>query len=400
MPCAAKSTAQTVPALFRCAGCCGEIWHLVARLVSSVARPSASAALVPLLLTLALPPIAQAGSAVAVAPVAPPVARTPVPQDDAYILGPGDGLELKFFGASELSGPLELLSDGTASLPLLGPVRLHGLTLVQASRWLEALYRRQLLRPELQLNLMRPRPLRVALVGEVERPGLYTLTRSETSTTEAKVSISGLPTLVDAIQKAGGVTPLANLRGVVLLRRLPGEAVAFKWVRLDLLALVREGDQLQNPLLFDGDTIRIETASEPVAEVIELAATTLSPDTIKVYVVGEVEKPGTLPLPANTPLVQAVLAAGGPRSWRANRGNVELVRINRNGTATRERFALNLSQGVSNKANPPLRDGDTVVVNRNGFAVASDALTAVGGPLTSAANIFALIRLLGDNNGN
>ena len=323
-----------------------------------------------------------------------------MPQEDAYILGPGDGLELKFFGAGELSGPLEVLSDGTASLPLLGPVRLYGLTLAQASRWLEALYRRQLLRPELQLNLIRPRPLRVALVGEVERPGLYTLTTSEMSATQAKVSISGLPTLVDAIQKAGGVTPLANLRGVVLQRRLPGEAVAFKRVRLDLLALVREGDQLQNPLLFDGDTIRIETASEPVAEVIELAATTLSPDTITVNVVGEVEKPGRLALPANTPLVQAVLAAGGPRSWRANRGSVELVRINRNGTASRERFGLNFSQGVSNSANPPLRDGDTVLVNRSGFAVASDALTAVGGPLTSAANIFALIKLLGDNNGN
>ena len=323
-----------------------------------------------------------------------------VAQDDAYILGPGDGLELKFFAASELSGPVEVLSDGTASLPLLGPVRLTGLTLAQSSRWLETLYRKQLLRPDLQLSLVRPRPLRVALVGEVERPGLYTLTTSEASQTEAKVSISGLPTLVDAIQKAGGITPLANLRAVVLQRRLPGETVSFKRARLDLLALVREGDQLQNPLLFDGDTIRIERADEPVKEVIELAATTLSPDTIKVNVVGEVERPGPVDLPANTPLVQAVLAAGGPKSWRANRGSVELVRINRNGTASRERFALDFSQGVSNSKNPPLRDGDTLMVNRSGFAVASDAITAVGGPLTSAANIFALIRLLGTNNNN
>jgi polysaccharide export outer membrane protein len=118
---------------------------------------------------------------------------------------------------------------------------------------------------------------------------------------------------------------------------------------------------------------------------------------MNVNVIGEVERPGAVELPANTPLIQAVLAAGGPKGWRASRGSVELVRINRNGSVTRERFQLNLSQGASSTANPPLRNGDTVVVNRSGFAVASDALTAVGAPLTSVANIFALIRLLGTN---
>ena len=76
----------------------------------------------------------------------------PVSQDDAYVLGPGDGLQLRFFGATELSGPVEVLSDGNVSLPLLGPVRLTGLTLPQANQWLELIYKKQLLRPELQLS--------------------------------------------------------------------------------------------------------------------------------------------------------------------------------------------------------------------------------------------------------
>jgi len=97
-------------------------------------------------------------------------------------------------------------------------------------------------------------------------------------------------------------------------------------------------------------------------------------------------------------LVQAVMAAGGLATWRGNKSNVELVRINRNGSATRERFTLNLSQGASNVRNPPLRDGDTVIVNRTGLAVASDALNAVGQPLTSVANVFTLIRLLNNTN--
>nr|WP_254996887.1 polysaccharide biosynthesis/export family protein [Cyanobium sp. Maggiore-St4-Cus] len=342
-----------------------------------------------------LPSAAKAVEASAAVALTQPVAQSvPVSQEDAYVLGPGDGLQLRFFGATELSGPVEVLSDGNVSLPLLGPVRLTGLTLPQANQWLELIYKKQLLRPELQLSLVRPRPLRVALVGEVERPGLYTLTSTEQSQTEAKVSISGLPTLVDAIQKAGGITPLANLREVTLQRRLPGEPLRYKRTSVNLLALVQQGDQQQNPILFDGDTIRIDQASEPVAEAIELASTTLSPDTIKVNVIGEVLSPGTLPLPANTPLVQAVLAAGGPQTWRASKGNVELVRINRNGTATRQRFQLNLSQGASNTKNPPLRDGDTVVVNRSGMAVASDAIGAVSTPLTGLVSILALVDLI------
>jgi polysaccharide export outer membrane protein len=174
--------------------------------------------------------------------------------------------------------------------------------------------------------------------------------------------------------------------------------VRYKRAKLDLLALVQQGDQLQNPVLFDGDTIRIERAPEPVAEAIELASTTLSPDAITVNVVGEVERPGPVTLKANTPLVQAVLAAGGPKSWRANQGHVELVRINRNGTATRQNFALNLSQGASNSTNPPLREADTVLVRRSGLAVASDGIMAIGQPLTSLASILALIQLVNNNN--
>jgi polysaccharide export outer membrane protein len=363
-------------------------------------------ALPPVLATVPLQARAASGPVVAqfqmvaqAVPVGPTPAGLATLQDDSYLLGPGDGLDLKLFDAPEFSGALEVLNDGTVSLPLIGSVRLTGLSLSQVNLWLTSLYRKQLLRPELQLRVVKPRPIRVALVGEVERPGLYSLTTSETTQTEGgpSITVSGLPTVVDAIQKAGGITQLADLRQVVLQRRLPGDRPTYKQARLNLLALVLEGDQQQNPFLFDGDTIRIVQAAEPSAEAVELAAANLSPQQIQVNVIGEVLRPGAVQLQANTPLVQAVLAAGGPQSWRASTGNVELVRINRNGTATRQRFALNLSQGASNTKNPPLRDGDTVVVNRSGMAVASDAIGAVSTPLTGLVNILALVDLINKN---
>lgn len=321
-------------------------------------------------------------------------------QDDVYIIGPGDVLDLKLFDAPELSGPLEVLNDGSVALPLVGSVVLSGLTLQQASSWSQQLLADQLLRPELQLQVVRPRPIRVSVVGAVERPGLYSLTTTESVQTEGgpTTSISGLPTVVDVIQKAGGITQQANLREVQLQRRLPGTPARFKRARLNLLDLVLEGDQLQNPFLFDGDTIKIERAEEVPAEAIALASVNLSPKVIEVNVIGEVNSPGRLELMANTPLVQAILASGGLKDWRANGGNVELVRINRNGTATLKRFRFDMSQGASNQANPPLRQGDTVRVGRSLLAKGSDAIGAVSEPVSGLVTVYSLFRLINTSN--
>ena len=235
-----------------------------------------------------------------------------VVQDDAYIIGPGDVLDLKFFDSVELSGKLTVLNDGTIQLPLVGSQRLSGLTLQQATKRVEELMGTELLRPDLQLQVASPRPIRVALVGQVERPGIYSLTANEVVQAQGApaTTLNGLPTLVDAIQKAGGITSQANMREVLLQRRLPGTESQFRYkqARLDLLDLVISGNQTQNPFLFDGDTIRISEVEETPEGAIELAAVNLSPQVISVNVIGEVEKPGRVELQANTPLVQAVLA--------------------------------------------------------------------------------------------
>ena len=328
-------------------------------------------------------------------------------QEDIYILGPGDQINLRFLtstatsgaaGNDLLSGALDILPDGTASLPLIGSVRLTGLTLSQATLWLQALYKPQLLRPELQLNLIRPRPLRIAILGEVERPGIYTLTTTETSATQANVSITGMPTAVDAIQKAGGVTNQADLTKVNLRRLMPGNQLQYRQTNLDLLDLIRDGDLTQNPLLFDGDTIRIAKATETVPEAIELASTTLSPKEITVYMVGEVFKPGPVLVAANTPLVQAVLAAGGANANRANQKQVQLVRINRNGSIMHKDYSIDLKAGASNASNPPLRDRDAIVVGRSTYAKIADAIDAIGTPLSGAANMLSLWQILRNSN--
>ncbi|WP_240307714.1 SLBB domain-containing protein [Synechococcus sp. RS9917] len=181
---------------------------------------------------------------------------------------------------------------------------------------------------------------------------------------------------------------------MLLRRRLPGDQLLYKQAKLDLLALVLEGVQSQNPYLFDGDTLILKPAEEVPEEAVELASVNLSPQVIQVNVIGEVETPGLLRLQANTPLVQAILAAGGPKAWRASKGNVELVRINRNGSATLKEFEIDLNQGASNQKNPPLRDGDTVRVKRSALARTSDAINAISQPVSGLVTIWSLFRLI------
>ncbi|MFM7362478.1 MAG: SLBB domain-containing protein [Cyanobium sp.] len=295
---------------------------------------------------------------------------------DLYVLGPGDALQLSFLDptARELGGGFGILADGTTTLPLIGTVQLNGLTIGQATRWLTSLYARQLVRPQLTLSLTTPRPVKVTVLGEVERPGLYPL--------------SSFSTPVSAIQTAGGVTLNADIRRVQL-RRLAGPDGSQKQTLLDLAQVFQVGNQRQNPILFDGDTLIVgRTDNPPSDEVLQLGATNLAPASINVTIIGEVKSPGTIAVPANTPLVEAIFRAGGPRNWRANKKNIELVRLSRNGVTTRQVFRYNQDSDISKGFNPPLRDRDTIIVNRSFFGQALDVVNEVLVPISTVGNLF------------
>ena len=170
----------------------------------------------------------------------------PLLEKDFYILGPGDVVQIKFTGVDELSGNYSIMNDGNIQLPLLGTKSINGLTLDEARIKLVELYKNDLLIPQIDLRLITARPLRVSLVGEVERPGAYFLTGA-----------IGSLTVVEAIQKAGGLTSESDITNILLYRKMPGSEGDFKKTKLDLLNMIRTGNQSNNPILFDGDTIKI-----------------------------------------------------------------------------------------------------------------------------------------------
>jgi polysaccharide export outer membrane protein len=107
-------------------------------------------------------------------------------------------------------------------------------------------------------------------------------------------------------------------------------------------------------------------------------------------VVGEVAKAGTIELPPNTTLNQAVLAAGGFNN-RARRTSVELIRLNANGTISKRSVPINFAQGINDQNNPVLRNNE--VVNRSNLANFSDPLGTVLSPLGGVFSLFNFFRI-------
>ena len=304
------------------------------------------------------------------------------PLSTGYVLDSGDQLFLEVFGVPDYTGDFKVLADGSVRLPLVGQVRVRGLTLEQAQIAVTQAYGQYIRQPFVDLNLVDTRSVQVAIAGEVNRPGAYAL----------EVTEEGKPlTVTKAIQLAGGITQLANVHSVQVVRGQGIPGVATQAANVDLWALIQSGDLSQDVVLRDGDTVVIPTAqSLSAAEATRVASANFSPDSITVYLVGEVESPGAIELPLNVPLNQALLAAGGFTN-RAVEGEVELVRLNPNGTVAKQAIAINFAGDIDAASNPTLQNNDTIVVSETKLSEFSDRANQVFSP---ALGILSLLRFL------
>jgi len=368
-------------------------------------------------------------------------ATAPIPaQSKEYTLGEGDKVRVTIYQVADLSGDFLVLADGTLTLPLIGSVKVEGMTVTEAGQTLAKRYTTYLKRPVVTVSILTPRPLQIAIAGEVNRPGTYTgdsiviptkttLSVGEVnqladanfgldSDREINVTVVGevyrpgshriVPTannnnnnnndldrggtrkparLTQAIQQAGGIKPLADIRQVQVLRYTRDGSQ--QKIPVDLWSLLEKGDMTGDIFLQEGDTVIIPTATEISAKESEtLASASFAPKTINVKVVGEVVKPGTIEVPPNTPLNQAILTAGDFDKRRADQSTVELIRLNPNGTVTKTSINVDFSQGINEKTNPILRNNDVVVVHRSNLASATDTLGAVLSPFTGLTGFF------------
>lgn len=309
---------------------------------------------------------------------------------DLYLLGPGDVINLTFLSNEKLSGKYKVLNNGQLILPLINATNVKNLSLISASQIIKEKYSKELIDPELYITIEESRPIKVSVIGEVSTPGLYKFPdNSSTSNNSIK-----LPTVVDAIQNAGGITPKTNLKSITLIRRLSGKEERFKKTNLNLLDLVIQGDQNQNPFLLDGDIVKLEEAKDISSINLEATRSNINPEFIEVSVIGKVYNPGTIKVKPNTPLIQAILKAGGPINWKANKGNIQLVRLNENGTVSLKSFRLDLAKDTSQKYNPILKEGDIVKISPSALNSFSEGVATVTEPLGGFISVLSIFKLL------
>ena len=220
---------------------------------------------------------------------------------------------------------MRVSSHGEVSVPYLGLVRAEGLTATELEENLAQRLRTAgiLKAPQVSVQIAEYRSQVVAVIGSVEKPGLYPLTRPGA-------------TLADLIWAAGGPSKDAG-RAVDFA---PGQGAAP--IRIDLEMLLQtagtEFDDI-NPRVRAGDVISVAPAGS-------------------VLVDGWVDKPGAYPVTRGLTLTGAVAAAGG-HVFAADRHHVTVKRSL--GAGEQQLFMVDLqaiAEGMA--ADFPLTDGDVI----------------------------------------
>ncbi|MDQ6626252.1 MAG: polysaccharide biosynthesis/export family protein [Verrucomicrobiota bacterium] len=160
----------------------------------------------------ATPELARAAISV---PTAPPqggaVANSNVVSaPSGYTLSANDQVAIEVYGEDDLRTNARLSADGSISLPLLGAVKLGGLTLPQASSRLTELYGRDyLVNPKVNVSLASYAKRRFTMLGQVNRPGSFEMPEG---------SASGID-LLEAVAMAGGYTRIAAPERISVRRK-------------------------------------------------------------------------------------------------------------------------------------------------------------------------------------
>jgi polysaccharide export outer membrane protein len=131
----------------------------------------------------------------------------PDEQTSVYRIGPGDEIYVLVADQTALSGTFTIGPDGSYIQPVVGNVSLNGLTPKEATQQLTARLAGILVRPQVTVAVTKRRPIRVSVIGEVQRPGRFELPYDES--------------ILSAIATAGGVTEFADPDAIYVVRREP-----------------------------------------------------------------------------------------------------------------------------------------------------------------------------------
>lgn len=246
-----------------------------------------------------------------------PIMDLPIPAD--YRVGPGDNVTIELFGKRTGRYQLVVNRNGMLTIPEFGPIQVSGLTYDELRSEIDRRVSEQMIGVRASVTMGELRSIRVFVVGDVARPGAYT--------------VSALSTITNALFASGGVSEIGSLRNVELKR---GGATV---TRLDLYDLLLRGDTSKDVQLQQGDAILVPAIGATAS------------------VLGEIRRPAIYEFRNGTTVGELLELAGG-LTPQADARSLRLERID----ANLERSIVDVDVTTSAGRGVRLRAGDVLSV--------------------------------------
>ena len=267
----------------------------------------------------------------------------------------GDLIDVQVFNTPELSASHRIGADGSIELPGTGPIKIAGLTPLEAGTLIEKRLRdaQIMLEPQVSVTVTEYTTEGITVLGEVKMPGTYPLL--------------GRQSLYTALAAAGGVTPQEGSTITVTHRADPSNPEVIR-VRSSSYA----ADE-RLTLVQPGDVVFVSQAGA-------------------IYVVGDVERPGQYFLSNGEPiraLNALALAQGLKESAAPNKASI--IRRTDTGAQT---IPVDLKLIQKNEAlDPVLEPSDILVVPRSGVKTFLNAtLPSASSAVVNAAALALIYR--------
>jgi len=174
-------------------------------------------------------------------PSTTPAGRVSAVQPSNYIVGVGDVLEVLVWKEGELSKTVPVRPDGMITLPLVGEIKAVGLTPVQLQDQVTDALSKVVSTPQVTVMVVSVNSMSFNIMGNVNKPGFYPLTRPIT--------------ILDAIALSGGFRDFAKQNKIYVLRK--SENGTEQRIKFNYKEVIKGKKMAQNIVLLPHDTLVI-----------------------------------------------------------------------------------------------------------------------------------------------
>tara|TARA_Y100000589_G_C27146029_1_gene626857 strand:+ start:93 stop:1241 length:1149 start_codon:yes stop_codon:yes gene_type:complete len=339
-----------------------------------------------------------------------------------YILGKGDYIRILVKNISVLIDITKVIdANGSIKTQRLNNIYIEGLTISELEDILQEKYSEYINNPNVIIEVLKYRPQKIYVDGEVSEPGLYRLSinanssklyKNDENNFKEKSFLGAInkesiqnsflensnitflfPTLTDAIREAGGLTINANLKDIKITRQNSLSNGGGKLrANINLLEGIEFGSPLNNLSLRDGDYIYVGRSDAPALKQLSKALkSALNPKYINIYVGGKVEKPGNKVIPRISSMFDAIYLAGGKKTLI---GPIRLIRYNSDGILETKKIKFNSNSKPGNSNNPYLQNGDIVYVGKSSFNIATELISEIISPFSKILEGYVIYKAL------